>query len=270
MKVVGKITEPVFGYEQEVAVIPEEELEVIEIQRKPSSHHVRRLVESMRKIGFVSPLVVVRRDERLIVIDGQHRLLAARELGIKEIPCIIIPDRYSFDLMELNVEKQMSLRERAYVALNVYRMYLEKDGSVYEDDGKIIDSIEFAYYVTLGIGYERNDRLFGSAYETLLRRLDRFLPMPLSEAISVRERRASIVLEVDSIAREAVERVKEIGISHPFLHKEVISFSNPIGRRRKVEESFEEVFEELRANLERLVANPEEIRAHKFSDEFEV
>lgn len=267
MKKIGEIREPLLGYIQEVIVVPIENLKVIEVQRKPSQFHVRRLAESMRKIGFTTPVVVIKRNEEFFtIIDGQHRLLAAKEIGIKELPCIVIPEKYTHDLMELNIEKQMSLREKAYVALNVYRMYLEEEKTISEDDPRILDSIEFPYYVTLGIAYEKNQKLFGSAYESLLRRLDRFLSLPLIEAIKEREKKAQIVLETDEATRQAVEKVKEIGISHPFLYREVISFCSPIGRKRKVTETLEEVFSKLKDNLEKLIREPERIRAHKFSE----
>lgn len=267
VETVTEIKEPLHGYTQELALARPEELKVIEIQRKPSEYHVRRLAESIRRVGFVTPLTAIRSGGSIVVIDGQHRLLAAKEAGVTRLPLVIIPEEYAHRLMELNVEKQMSLREKAYVALNVYRMYLSEDDSTPEDDPKILDSIEHAYYVTLGMAYERNQRLFGSAYESLLRRLDGFFSLPLSRAVEVRGRRADIVLEVDDVARRAVERVKELGITHPFLHREVVSFCSPIGRRRKLTESMEEVFGKLKENLRLLEAEPERIRAHKFSEE---
>ncbi|MHC1579946.1 MAG: ParB/RepB/Spo0J family partition protein [Candidatus Alkanophagales archaeon] len=257
------------GYEQKFVIVPIDELTVIEIQRKPSAQHVRRLAESMRKIGFTTPVIAVERGGRCVVIDGQHRLLAAKQVGISEIPCIIIPEEYAYDLMELNVEKQMSLREKAHVALNVYRMYLEEDASTPENDPRILDSIESPHYITLGVAYEKNERLYGSAFESILRRVDRFLDLPLSEAMGERERRAELVLGADELVREAVDRVKELGMTHPFLYKEVVSFCNPIGRKRKLDVTFEEVFEQLQENLRRLISQPEQMKMHKFSEAFE-
>jgi ParB family chromosome partitioning protein len=95
-----------------------------------------------------------------------------------------------------------------------------------EDNPRILDSIEFPYYVTLGIGYEKNPKLFGSAYEPILKRVDGILGAPLSEAVRTREGRATLVLEADEIARKVVERVKEIGITHPFVYREVVDFCN--------------------------------------------
>jgi ParB-like chromosome segregation protein Spo0J len=61
LKEVGTIKEPLLGYDQRIAIVPIEKLKVIEVQRKPSSYHVRRLAESIRKIGFVTPLVAVKK-----------------------------------------------------------------------------------------------------------------------------------------------------------------------------------------------------------------
>lgn len=265
LREVGVIKEPLLGFSQQILVVPVEKLKVIKVQRKPSAFHVRRLSESIRKIGFVTPLVAVKRGDECLVIDGQQRLLAAKEVGIKELLCVIIPEKYARSLMKLNIEKQMSLREKSYVALNIYRAYLEEDASIREDDPRILDSIEFPHYVTLGIGYERNPKLFGSAYEPLLRRLETFLAIPLGVAIGKRDERACLVLETDEIAKKAVERVKGIGISHPFVHKEVVAFCNPLKGKKKIEESVEGVFGKLKENLEKLIERPERIKLHELA-----
>ena len=256
MEEVGSIKEPLFGYEQRVVVVPIERLGVIEVQRRPSAFHVRRLTESMRKVGFVTPLVAFQRGAEFVVIDGQQRLLAAKELGIKALPCVLVPERYAHQLMELNVEKSMSLREKAYVALNVYRWYLSEDPGMGESDPRLADSIEFAHHVTLGLGYEKNPRLFGSAYEPILRKVDGFLPLPLGQAIERRESRAGAVLEADELARRAVERLEEVGVSHPFIHREVVAFCDPIKRKREVTEEFGVVFERLKDKLRELIERP--------------
>jgi ParB family chromosome partitioning protein len=259
METIGKINEPLHGYTQEIALIPVSKLRVIDVQRKPSAPHVKRLRSSIKKIGFTIPLIVVRRGEENIIIDGQHRFLAAKELGIKELPAIIIPEKYAHNLMELNVEKQMSLRERAYVSLNVYRMYLDESPSMKEDDGRIMDSIEYAYYVTLGIAYEKKPRISGSPYEPLLKKVDGFLTKPLKDAIGERERRAEVIIETDALTREVVKKVKELGVEHEFLYNEVVSFCNPMKRKKKVSQSFDNIFSTLQKNLKDLAQNPEKV-----------
>ena len=94
MEEISKIKEPLYGYEQEIILVPTTKLKVIEVQRKASAPHVKRLTESIKKIGFIIPLIIVRRGDEDIVIDGQHRFLAAKELGIRKLPAIVI-DRKS-------------------------------------------------------------------------------------------------------------------------------------------------------------------------------
>lgn len=260
MREIGVFKEPLLGYDLRIATVPVEELRVIEVQRKPSAFHVRRLADSVKKIGFTTPIVAVMKEGKCVVIDGQQRLLAAKELGIKELPCMIIPEKFALNLMELNVEKHMSLREKAYVALNIYRTYLEETPSINEDDPRVLDSIESPHYVTLGMGYEKNPKLFGSAYDPILKRLDGFFTLPLEVAVSKREERSRVVLEVDEVARRAVERVKETGITHPFVYREVVDFCNPIRGKKDVVESVEEVFVKLKENLQDLAARPEKLR----------
>ena len=122
----------------------------------------------------------------------------------------------------------------------------------------------------MGIAYEEKQKFFGSAYESIVKRLDWFFNMPISEAYEKRKERAKTLMELDDLARKAVEKVQELGINHPFLYKEIVSFCNPIGRRRKIEESFDEVMQTLKANLENLINEPDKIREHKFSEEMEI
>lgn len=268
MSEIAEISEPLHGYKQKLMLLPVEDLKVIEVQRSASKAHIKRLGDSIRKIGFIIPLVVVRRGEENIIIDGQHRFLAAKELGLKKLPAIVVPEKYAHNLMELNVEKQMSLRDKAYVSLNVYRMYLKESPSIREDDGRIMDSIEYAYYITLGMAYEKTPKLFGSAYEPVLKKVDAFLSLSLEKAAEERERRADVLIETDNLAREAVDKVKSLGIDHPFLYKEVVSFCTPGKRKRKVKETFKDTFDALKKNLKGVIAEPRKIRAHRFASEF--
>jgi len=47
------------------------------------------LVESIKQHGILQPLQLAKVGDKLVLIDGLHRLAAARSLGMKEVPCII-------------------------------------------------------------------------------------------------------------------------------------------------------------------------------------
>jgi ParB family chromosome partitioning protein len=264
MDVLATLKEPLTGYEVRLATIPASDLEVIQVQRKPSQPHVKRLSASIRRIGFVVPLIVVERRGGNWVIDGQHRFLAGKAAGVKAFPCVVIPERFAHNLMELNVEKQMNLREKCHVALNVYRMILKEEPKIAENDGRILDSIEHAYFVTVGLAYEKTPRLSGSAFEPLLKKVDPWTDLPLERALGERQRRAGVLLAAHEAVQACVGALKRIGLTHPFIYKEIVSYANPHKRKRKIDDDFDGLFRKLGAALEELRDKPEKMRRHKF------
>lgn len=264
MQVLATLKEPLTGYDVRLAAIPAADLQVIQIQRKPSQPHVKRLAASMKRIGFVVPLVVIERNGATWVIDGQHRFLAGKAAGVKEFPCVVIPERFAHNLMELNVEKQMNLREKCQVALNVYRMILREEPKIAENDGRILDSIEQGYFVTVGLAYEETPRLSGSAFEPILKKVDSWTDLPLQRAAEERERRAGILRDMHETVQSCVGALKRIGIVHPFIYKEIVAYANPGKRKRKVNDDFDGFFRKLGAALEDLRDNPEKMRRHRF------
>src|SRR5437762_10308568 len=69
------------------------EIEVVGHQRKPRPAHLKALTASMERLGFITPLVAVQRDGKYVVIDGQHRFSAGVEMGIKEFPIVVVPEK---------------------------------------------------------------------------------------------------------------------------------------------------------------------------------
>ena len=56
--------------------------------RRISDEELEALTRSIREFGFVTPVVARREDN--VVIGGHQRLLAARRLGIKTVPVILV------------------------------------------------------------------------------------------------------------------------------------------------------------------------------------
>ena len=165
-----------------IAVVPASEIEVIGHQRKARPAHLKALTASMERLGFLSALIAVERDGKYVVIDGQHRFQAGTELGMKEFPVIVVPEATARRMMSLNVEQGLNIRERATIALAIYRELLEERPQLAEDDGELVDTIEHAHLVTLGLAYEGNGRLAGSSYEAILQKCDGFVDEPLEAA----------------------------------------------------------------------------------------
>lgn len=77
------------------------ELEMVDIERLTSSAlrdirpaTVERIKQRMQNGGFKpgKPIICVRDSDRLVVADGNHRLQAAKALGLKEVPVLVSQD----------------------------------------------------------------------------------------------------------------------------------------------------------------------------------
>jgi hypothetical protein len=253
--------EPYKGYDLIVSEIPVESLEVVVYQRKPSKPHVKNLAKSISTVGFVVPLVVAKKpdEDKFIILDGQHRYLACLDLGIKKIPSVIIPWDYATLMINLNIEKQPNIKEKAYVALRIYNELVDMFPDKPETDDEVLQSVEEIHYVTMGMVYEHEEKFSGSAWDPILKKADWPFDMPLKEAKPKREERAKFLQELHIIVKEIVQKLKEIGIQHPFVYKEVLSHANPIKRKRVIVE-FDEVISQIRENLEKMRENPEEFK----------
>jgi ParB family chromosome partitioning protein len=253
--------EPYKGYDLIVSEIPVENLEVVVYQRKPSKPHVKNLAKSISTVGFVVPLVVAKKpdEDKFIILDGQHRYLACLDLGIKKIPSVIIPWDYATLMINLNIEKQPNIKEKAYVALRIYNELVDMFPDKPETDDEVLQSVEEIHYVTMGMVYEHEEKFSGSAWDPILKKADWPFDMPLKEAKPKREERAKLLQELHIIVKEIVQKLKEIGIQHPFVYKEVVSHANPIKRKRVIVE-FDEVISQIRENLEKMRENPEEFK----------
>jgi ParB family chromosome partitioning protein len=241
------------------AVVPVAKLDVITHQRKPSEPHVKRVADSIERVGFLTPVVVVEADDGgYHIIDGQHRYLAAKQLDLRRIPVVIVPRNVAQRMLALNVEKEPNIRERAGVALSIYRELVETRPKVLEDDAVVVDAVLVAHNVTLGLAYAESGRLAGSQYEPILRRCDGFMADPLAECLPLREERAAKVVEAHRLVRRITEQLKELGVWHEFVGAQIVAYANPLTRARK-QYSFDETFDKLIAKLQSLTEHPEKL-----------
>src|SRR3954468_2311349 len=208
------LKDPVNKQPLTITVVRTGDLEVIAHQRKPRPTHIKALTMSIERMGFITPLVAVQRDGKYVIIDGQHRFTAGSELGMKEFPVVVVPEKLARRMMSLNVEQALNIRERSTIALSIYREVLEQEPSKTEDDGEIVDTIETAYLVTLGLAYEADGRLAGSAFEALLKKCDGFVDKPLSDAYEIREGRAQKLLDAAKHVKAVEEALKAKGAWH--------------------------------------------------------
>lgn len=245
-------TEPVGERWQLFSLLPLQQVEPTPYQRDLSKPHVKRLHEVMKKLDrFVDPIVVVAQAPGSYwTPNGHHRLAALRKLKAKWIPAILIPEpEVAFQILALNTEKAHNVREKSLEVIRMYRALQVQEGERSEESFAF--QFEEAYYITLGLLYERHPRFAGGAFSPILRRVDRFLRPPLAKAYQERQDRAEQVEAADALLGDVVVRIKKRGINHPYIKNFVLARCNPLTRARKTVPGFQEALEKLHRSLER-------------------
>lgn len=64
--------------------------EFIETYKQSSAY--QKLLKSVKKKGFINPLLVVKKNNKYMVWIGNQRLVIAQKLGYKKMNCIILPN----------------------------------------------------------------------------------------------------------------------------------------------------------------------------------
>lgn len=264
-RVLAIYREPYSDQWQLFALLPLSKVKPTPFQRDLSPQHVERLQEVISQLGrFLDPIVVIRTpDGEYWTPNGNHRREAMVRLGTNMIAAIVIPDiQVVYHILALNTEKAHNLKEKALEVVRMYRDLLSMDGRIRETDYAF--QFEEAYFVTLGLIYDRNSHFSGSAYVPVLRKVDNFLDMPITSALQERERRAGLLEEVDALVEPIVQSLRERGFRHPFLKQGIVSKVNPIKRKRLVDISYDEAMQKMKRALERLdpaKITPEELAA---------
>lgn len=239
--VLARYREPLGGHGLLLVSLPIERVSPTPFQRDVSDAHVRKLTRAMDKTKrFLDPLIVVAADGKYWTPNGNHRLTALRELGAKAIVALLVPQpEVAYQILALNIEKAHSLRERA---VEVVRMYRELATIAPQKEATYELEFEEPALVTLGFGYQERGRLAGGAYHPILRKVDGWIDDKLDEAIAERERRAQVVLAFDDAVNEAVAKLKERGLTSPYLKNFVVSRVNPLRFVKGDPPPFDELF----------------------------
>jgi ParB family chromosome partitioning protein len=93
----------------------------------------------------------------------------------------------------------------------------------------------------------------------VLRRVDRFLPDPLPEALAVRHERAGRLLELDAAVGEAVADLKARGFESPYLRAFVVARINPLRFKRGAKADYDDTVDRMLDAVRRF--DPAKVRA---------
>src|SRR2546426_11122429 len=150
-----------------------------------------------------------------------------RQMGAKAITTLIAPNRdLAWQSLALNTEKAHNLKERSLEVSRIYRGLIEEDDSRKETDFAFY--LEEAALVTLGFCYEKKPQFAGGAYHPILRRLEQFSDEPLKKTVREHEKRADMVLDLEEKVADVVKRLKDRGLTSPYLRTFVVARINPL------------------------------------------
>jgi ParB family chromosome partitioning protein len=226
---IGAYNDPLGGHPLVLAVLPIAGVEPTPFQRDLSDAHHKRLADVIAKTGtFLDPIVAVTAPvEGFWTPNGRHRLAAMRRLGARAITALVVPNReVAWQILALNTEKAHNLKERSLEVIRICRDLIAQDGSRPEST--------FAFYledpalVTLGVCYEKQPRFAGGAYHPVLRRTEHFVDESLDKALASHEHLADLVLELEENVAAAIARLRERGLTSPYLRSFVVSRINPL------------------------------------------
>ena len=227
--VIGAYRDPLGGRPLLVAVLPIDRVEPTPFQRDLSDAHHKKLAGVIEKTGqFLDPVIAVTAPAGgFWTPNGRHRLAAMQRLGAKAITALVIPDRaVAWQILALNTEKAHNLKERALEVIRIYRGLLEEDATRPES--------EFSFYlddpalVSLGICYERQPRFGGGVYHPIVRRLVVFSEESLRTAMKAHEKHAAALLDLEEKVADVVKRLKQRGMTSPYLRAFVVARINPL------------------------------------------
>src|SRR3954467_13461767 len=226
--VLAAYREPLGGNTLLFAALPVDKVEPTVFQREVSDAHVLKLTRAMDKTRrYLDPIIAVREPDGFRTPNGGHRLTALKELGAKAILALVVPEReVAYQILALNIEKAHNLREKALDVVRMYRDLARLDGKRKESEFAL--EFEEPSLVTLGFAYEKKGRFSGGAYAPALKKVDKYLEDPLADGVAERERRAQKLVDLDDAVSAAVEKLKERGLTSPYLKAFVVARVNPL------------------------------------------
>jgi len=245
--IVGACRDPLGGSPLVIAILPIDSIEPTPFQRDLSEAHHKKLAGVIEKTGtFLDPVIsVLAPDGGFWTPNGRHRLAAMRRLGAKAITTLITPDRQlAWQILALNTEKAHNLKERSLEVARIYRGLIEEDDSRNETDFSFY--LEEASLVTLGFCYEKKPMFAGGAYHPILRRLEGFEEEPLKKTVKQHEKRAEMVLDLEEKVADVVARLKERGLTNPYLRTFVVARINPLRWIKGEPPALEDVLKTMR------------------------
>lgn len=75
--------------ELKIVYVPIEKIKPYKDNPRDNKKAIKKVAESIKNFGFRVPLVL---DKKYVIVTGHTRYLAAKELGLEKLPCVIAED----------------------------------------------------------------------------------------------------------------------------------------------------------------------------------
>src|SRR5919198_1272736 len=220
--------DPYAGAPLVLAALPIGAVEPTPFQRDLSRTHADRLAQAIGASGiFLDPVIAIPGKDLFWSPNGRHRIAAAKQLGQRSITALLTDDpALAYRILALNTEKAHNLRDRALEVIRMARSLAKEQPRSKESEHAT--AFESPAFLTLGAAYEKRDRFAGSAYNSMLRRVDRFQDTALPAALRQREQWAVRLMDIDDRVAAHVKTLQDRGMKSPCLRQVVVARCNPV------------------------------------------
>ena len=214
------MVEPTIKVIKDIQMVSEEKIQNSPFQRNISTQRVKQLKESISQIGFLIPLILVPVDETLrkdfnispeiqfILVDGQHRFEAGKQLGMTEFPCVIAERKVLNFPTLLNIEKSDNLKDKAE---KLYSFYIHVHDIFPDAEEQIALQGFDAYVIPIAFSYKEHNLSSPSLIEPFVKKAEISMPyqIPLEKSIEIRRQEAEKLKAIETAINI---RAKELGI----------------------------------------------------------
>ncbi len=245
--VLGAYADPLGKNALLFAILPLDKVEPTPFQRDVSDMHHKRLADVIDRTGFfLDPIIAITAPHKgFWTPNGGHRLAAMKRLGARALTALVVPKReVAWQILALNTEKAHNLREKSTEVIRIYRGLIDEDSK--RPESQFAFYLDEASLVTLGLCYEKNARFSGGAYNSIVRRLEKFSDDSLSKALKSHEAHAGMLMELDARVAEVAAKLKARGFVSPYLKAFVVARINPLRWIQGEPPPLEEVLKTMR------------------------
>lgn len=110
-----------------VQMLNTDEISFLDGNRDVAEPHKEKMKSLIEEFGFADTIKVAKSKGRYYALEGQHRLVALRDLGVKKVPCSIVDWVDSEDFEEIQAFIiNMNAHNKAWVLFDYVKSYADK------------------------------------------------------------------------------------------------------------------------------------------------